>query len=111
MTAIKFSARKLDDISKATSQCAVLPLFKGDKLSGVAKGLDKASGGAISAALALGDFSAKSGQTNLLPGCGKLKRVLLVGCGEQAKFDRAAARERLGRRGVVKGCDIDEFVD
>jgi leucyl aminopeptidase len=92
MTAIKFSARKLEDASKATSQCAVLPLFKGDKLTGTAKKLDKASGGAISATLELGDFSAKSGQTILLPGCGKLKRLLLVGCAEQDKFDRAAAR-------------------
>lgn len=92
MTAIKYSARKLDDASKASSQCAVLPLFKGDKLNGAAKQLDKACDGAITTALGLGDFSAKSGQTALLPGCGKIKRILLVGCGEQDKFDRAAAR-------------------
>ena len=93
MTAIKFSARKVDDAGAASSQCAVLPLHKGDKLGGVARNLDKASGGAISAALALGDFAGKSGQSTLLPGAGKIKRILLVGCGDKDKFDRDAARE------------------
>ena len=93
MTAIKFSARKVDDAGAASSQCAVLPLHKGDKLGGVARNLDKASGGAISAALTLGDFAGKSGQSTLLPGAGKIKRILLVGCGDKDKFDRDAARE------------------
>jgi leucyl aminopeptidase len=93
MSAIKFSARKIDDAGAASSQCAVLPLYEDGKLSGTARNLDKASGGAISAALALGDFAGKSGQSALLPGAGKLKRILLVGCGDKDKFDRDAARE------------------
>jgi leucyl aminopeptidase len=93
MSAIKFSARKIDDAGATTSQCAVLPLYRSGKLSGAARNLDKASGGAVSAALALGDFTGKSGQSTLLAGAGKIKRILLVGCGDKDKFDREAARE------------------
>ena len=31
MTAIKFSARKIDDATKASSQCAILPLYEGEE--------------------------------------------------------------------------------
>ncbi len=93
MSAIKFSARKISDAANTTSQCAVLPLFSDGKLPGAVAALDKASGGSIKAALALGDFEAKRGQTTTLPGAGKAKRLLLVGCGEKKKFDRTGARE------------------
>ena len=92
MTAIKFTARKVSDASAANTQCAVLPLFSESKLTGAASALNKATGGAIKSTLELGDFSAKAGQSCLLPGAGKCKRLLLVGCGEKKKFDRAAAR-------------------
>ncbi|RLQ21701.1 leucyl aminopeptidase [Seongchinamella sediminis] len=90
---MKFTARTVSDASTATSQCAVVPLFRNSKLSGAAAALNKASGGAIKAALELGDFTGKSGQSCLLPGTAKSKRLLLIGCGERKKFDRAAARE------------------
>ncbi len=93
MTAIKFTARKISDATTTTSQCTVLPLFSDGKVSGAAAALNKTSGGAIKATLDLGDFSAKSGQSCLLPGTGKSKRLLLVGCGNKKQFDRAAARE------------------
>jgi leucyl aminopeptidase len=93
MSAIKFSARKVSDAGAATTGCSVLPLYSDAKLSGVAASINKASGGAVKAALELGDFSAKSGQSTVLPGTGKAKRVLLVGCGEKKKFDRSAARD------------------
>jgi leucyl aminopeptidase len=93
MSAVKFSARKISDPANTTSQCAVLPLFSDGKLPASAAALDKASAGSIKAALELGDFEAKRGQTVTLPGAGKAKRLLLVGCGEKKKFDRAAARE------------------
>lgn len=54
MTAIKFTARKISDAATATSQCAVVPIFADGKLAGAAAALNKASGGAIKAALALG---------------------------------------------------------
>jgi leucyl aminopeptidase len=93
MTAIKFSARKVAEAAKAQTQCAVVPVAGKGKLAGVAKALDKASGGAISATIELGDFTGKPGNKVLLPGMGRIKRLLLVGTGDRDKFNRKAARE------------------
>jgi leucyl aminopeptidase len=43
--------------------------------------------------LKLGDFTGKPGETAMLPGAGGARRLLLLGCGDAARFDRAAARE------------------
>ena len=93
MTAMTFIARDVSDAAVATTQCAILPLFQNTKLTGAALQLDRASAGAIKAALALGDFSAKTGESLMLPGAGAAKRILLVGCGDSKKFDREAARK------------------
>jgi leucyl aminopeptidase len=93
MTAITFTAREISDAAKPTCQCAILPVFTSKKLSRAARQLDEASSGAIKAALELGDFTGKSGETLLLPGAGGARRLLLVGCGDAASFNRAAARE------------------
>ena len=92
MTAITFTARDVKDAASAKTQCAILPLFQGEKLSGPALEIDRGASGAIKAALALGDFSARRGQSLMLPGSGGAKRILLIGCGEEDSFDRAAAR-------------------
>lgn len=92
MTAMSFSARDVSDVAAASSQCAILPLFHGESLSGPAQKLNKAASGTIKSALALGDFSAKSGQSLMLPGTGSVKRILLIGCGDSKKFDRAGMR-------------------
>ncbi|NND66304.1 MAG: leucyl aminopeptidase [Halioglobus sp.] len=93
MSRIRFSARDIDDAGSTTTACAVLPLFTGARLSGSARDLDKACDGGISAALKLGDFSGKAGESLLLPGGGGAKRVLLLGCGEAGKFNLAGARK------------------
>ncbi|MFC1578758.1 M17 family peptidase N-terminal domain-containing protein, partial [Pseudomonadota bacterium] len=93
MSKPSFTARKIKDAAQARSQCAILPVFSKKALSTAAQQLDKAAGGAVAAAIRLGDFSGKSGQSCLLPGVDGNKRLLLVGCGDKAKFDRAAARE------------------
>lgn len=93
MSAIKFVARKIIDATTPSSQCVILPLYQRKKLSREAQQLDDAAGGTIRATLALGDFSGKSGESCVLPGVGGAKRLLLVGCGEPAAFDRSAARE------------------
>lgn len=93
MSSISFTARTLDDVASIATQCAVLPIFKNAKLSKNARQLDRAAGGAIGSALKLGDFSGKAGETLMLPGSGKARRLLLVGCGEEKKFDRAGARK------------------
>ena len=93
MSKLTFTARKIKDAAQARSQCAILPVFGKKALSTAAQQVDKACDGAVSAAIDLGDFSGKSGQTCMLPGVGGNKRLLLVGCGDKSKFDRAAARE------------------
>ena len=93
MTATTFIARDVTDAATAATQCAVLPLFQNTKLAGAASKLDKTSSGSIKKALALGDFSGKSGESLLLPGAGAAKRILLIGCGDAKKFDRSEARK------------------
>ena len=93
MTATTFIARDVTDAATAASQCAILPLFQDTKLAGAALKLDKASSGSIKAALALGDFSAKSGESLMLPGTNAAKRILLIGCGDAKTFDREGARK------------------
>ncbi len=93
MSAMTFTAREIKDVAAAGTQCAIVPLFHNAKLSGAALKLDKAASGAIRSALALGDFSAKSGESLMLPGAGAIKRILLLGCGDAKSFDRAAVRK------------------
>jgi leucyl aminopeptidase len=93
MTAISFTARSIENAAKARTQCTILPVFTKKSLSAAAAQIDEASDGSVSAALSLGDFSGKRGETHLLPGVGGSKRLLLIGCGDRRKFDREAARE------------------
>jgi leucyl aminopeptidase len=93
MTAMTFIAREVSDAATASTQCAILPIFQNAKLSGAALALDRVAAGAIKAALALGDFSGKPGESLFLPGAGGARRLLLIGCGEAKKFDREAARK------------------
>ncbi|TGD71933.1 leucyl aminopeptidase [Mangrovimicrobium sediminis] len=93
MSGIAFSVRAVSDASKARTQCAVLPLYSDGELGSAGKALDKAGNGALGATLALKDFSAKRGQSVMLPGAGGAARILLLGCGARKDFDRGAARE------------------
>jgi leucyl aminopeptidase len=93
MTNIAFKAQQNADPATLSTGCLIAPLFSGKKLSDLGQQLDTLTAGAISGALKLGDFSAKAGQTLLLPGAGKAKRILLIGCGDAKKFDRSASRK------------------
>ena len=75
MPAITFTARNIQDITKGSSQCAILPMYQQKKLSDEAQLLDDAAGGTIKAAMALGDFSGKAGESCFLPGAGGAKRL------------------------------------
>ena len=80
-----------------------LPLFempkKGWKLAAGVAGVDRALGGALTAAIASGDFRGKRAQTHLAYGDGKLaaRRVLLIGLGEEGKLDGEALRRAAGQ--------------
>ncbi len=92
MTNIIFKAQHNLDASKNATACVIAPVFTAKKLPEAARQLDTLAGGALSAAIKLGDFSGKSGQKLLLPGAGKARRILLIGCGDAKKFNREAAR-------------------
>lgn len=88
-----FKARRITDAATHSTACAILPIFTKKTLSAAAMQVDKAAGGTITRAMALGDFSAKPGETLLLGGCGGAKRLLLVGCGDRKGIDRSSARK------------------
>ncbi len=76
------------DLSKLKTDCVIVGIFESKKLSKSAQALDKASKGALAAAVASGDISGKPGSTLLLqslPGLAA-QRVLLVGCGAEKDY-------------------------
>jgi leucyl aminopeptidase len=77
------------DLSKQKTDCVIVGVWESKKLATAATMLDKASKGAIAAAAASGDVSGKVGSSLLLHGVAGVaaKRVLLVGFGEEAKYD------------------------
>lgn len=86
---------KQTNITEVTADLVVVNLFQGVTHPGGATGaVDRTLGGAISDVIAQGDFTGKSGETLVLYTRGALPapRVLVVGLGESAKFDLAAAR-------------------
>ncbi|MCB1639747.1 MAG: leucyl aminopeptidase, partial [Thiothrix sp.] len=92
-------------VAQLDADCMVIGIYKDkDKpLSNAAARLDQAGGGSLGTQLALGDFNAKKGESQLLYGLGGIKasRVLLVGLGERAgltpeilaQASRTAARQ------------------
>ncbi|WP_238210345.1 leucyl aminopeptidase [Pseudomonas sp. PAGU 2196] len=91
----------------------VVPVGEGRKLGAVAKAVDQACEGAISAVLKRGDLAGKPGQTLLLhslPGL-KAERVLLVGSGkDEALGDRAWRKLVASVAGVLKGLNGTDAV-
>ncbi|MDR6715485.1 leucyl aminopeptidase [Pseudomonas hunanensis] len=82
----------------------VVAVGEGRTLGAVAKAVDQATEGAISAVLKRGDLAGKPGQTLLLqnlPGL-KAERVLLVGSGKDALGDRTWRKLAISVAGVLK---------
>jgi len=74
------------------SDCLVAAVFEGPALSPTASDIDAASDGAVTRLLESGDLEGKKGQIMLqhhVSGVSS-KRVMLVGCGQQDKFDTDA---------------------
>jgi leucyl aminopeptidase len=81
-----------DNPIEIQSDCLVVAIFEGQVLSPTARAVDEASDGAISRLLESGDLDGKKGQILLqhyVPGVAS-QRVMLVGCGDQKKFDGEA---------------------
>lgn len=76
---------------------AIVAIYEDGELGNAAKKLDKATGGCISNVVKRGDTKGSAGELLLLTetGTAACERVLLVGCGKRAKFDRKQFRKAL----------------
>lgn len=85
---MELSIRRADPLTRPAG-LLVLGVFEGLPGKGsLAAALDSASGGALKAVLASGDFAGRPGETALLyPSGVKAKRVLLVGLGASSELD------------------------
>jgi len=84
--------------SELESPCLVVGIFSGRLLTAAAQQLDQASGGYLGQILQQGDLEGDNGQSLLLyqvPGS-QCQRVLLMGLGEQEKFNLANLRKAVG---------------
>lgn len=70
--------------------CLVIGMHEDGKPQGAAKSVDDASGGLLSRLVETGDINTDAGSTTLLHGLEGVtaERVLVVGCGDPARFNR-----------------------
>ncbi|MEL0082393.1 MAG: M17 family peptidase N-terminal domain-containing protein, partial [Gammaproteobacteria bacterium] len=85
---MKFSLSTKPVLEEST-HCLVLPVVDGKKLPAITAEVDKASRGAISAAIKAGDVTSARGKAQLLRSLSGIasERVLLVGCGKTDSLD------------------------
>lgn len=91
---MKYSLSPLNTPVNDSSDCIIIPVFSQDKkfvLSESAQMLDQSSASSLSTLLDNGDFDGSAEKTMMLYGYEGIKapRLLLIGCGEQEKFDSA----------------------
>ncbi len=83
--------------ARQKTACAIVGIHERSKMTGPAREIDRASGGAIARLLRRGDFAGKSGE--LLPVLaarrGPAERVLLVGLGPRDGYGRKAYRRAI----------------
>ena len=77
-----------DPAATAQTDCVVVGVFSDHSLAPSAKAIDEASGGRLTALVARGDLSGKTGKTALLHDLSGVSavRVLVIGLGEPGKF-------------------------
>jgi leucyl aminopeptidase len=97
----------------ADAPCIVIGVFEDRVLTQAAKKIDEKSGGAIARLLEAGDVTGKIGTTHVLFGLADVKapRIVIVGLGDQKKFDAARfnrANTEAGR--VLKGLPLKNAV-
>ncbi|HJP04880.1 MAG: leucyl aminopeptidase [Chromatiales bacterium] len=83
------------DAAGQKTELAVVAVFEEGQLGSPARSLDKKARGLISAVVDGGDIAGKAGELLLLTQTSGLpcKRILLVGCGARADFNRKAFRK------------------
>ncbi|HMB74372.1 MAG TPA: M17 family peptidase N-terminal domain-containing protein, partial [Gammaproteobacteria bacterium] len=88
---MQFSVKTGKPVSQKTA-CAIVPVFAGSPLPAVTRAFDKAGRRQLAALQRSGEISGEPGSTALIhhvTGIGA-KRVLAVGCGRRADFNRKA---------------------
>src|SRR5690606_4003328 len=82
---------------KQRSDCLIVGVYEGRKLSAPAEAVDQATGGYLAAVLKRGDMEGKLASTLLLqsvPGVAS-ERILLVGLGKEREFDEKHYRQAI----------------
>jgi len=81
--------------TKLKTVCLILPIYSSGPLPAATRAVDAATGGLVTDLIDCGDISGKVGSTLLVrPGKSVAsERILLVGCGEKAGFDRKQYRK------------------
>jgi leucyl aminopeptidase len=85
-------------LASRTADCLAIGLFDEDRLPDALRALDAATGGRLKALRASGDLPTRPGETQLLlqlPGV-RARRVLVVGLGKRADFNRRQWRKAVG---------------
>lgn len=84
------------DLSKA--DILVIGIYEGNKLSSLAKDLDKKTGGALAKAMKSGTFKGKTGQYLAIPSPAKVSQSLIVlaGLGKEKELDALSAEKAAG---------------
>ena len=98
---MKIAFSELTAKSAPSDSVVVLPVGEDKKLSAIGAQLDKQANGVISNAVSSGKFAGKAGQftTIIMPGKGKISRVILAGYGS-AKSLNEYGLEKLGGSSV-----------
>ncbi len=87
---------KVTDIAKQRSECAVIAVFEGGKLSSSAETVNTLSDKLVKQVIKQGDIEGKAGQTLMLHGTGlSAERVLLVGFGKAKKGQTVSTEDFL----------------
>jgi leucyl aminopeptidase len=93
----------------STAPCVVVGVFDERVLSSAAARIDEKSGGAIKRLIESGDITGKTGSANVLFALSNVaaSRVLVIGLGEQKKFDAARySRASADAARVLKGLPL-----
>ena len=90
------------NVEQAESDCLIVAIYQGKQLSEAASSIDKASSSGLSEVLEFGDFTGKSGESQLLYKVAGIaaQRLLIIGCGEKEKFDAFAYDQQLKQLSV-----------
>jgi leucyl aminopeptidase len=89
---------KTGSAAQLRTDCAVVGVYKGGRLSEAAREIDAAAGGLVAGLVKRGDFTGAPGKTLMVPTPAGIaaKRLLLVGLGEPGKLDIKGWRKAHG---------------